>query len=393
MSSARVETEGTTQEEDLLRRSTKKVKTRTDNGGEVAGKEIVMVESVPSLPSYKERLMHAAGDENQDEEWLKELDNLEMPEDKWYRDEEDMPTHDEGELDPCPVIPVSRKEYEDWCQNWKQSLIVNVLGKKVGFKILENRLKRDWARAGSINIIDMPQDYYLVNFSDLSDYKRVLFEGPWLVADHYLLIQRWRPFFLENAEVIKKVAVWIRIPRLPIELYTDKFLWRVGAKLGSMLKIDQLTSFQARGQFARICVEIDLTKKLVSKIEVLGHVLKLEYEGLHSICFHCGRFGHKLNQCSERRSTAEEQNGGESATGPGMAAYGGDPPAAGRRPDVRDIDGGGRENHEGEENPPVNHGDQGGADSMQYGPWMIVRRPNRRSRPKINIWKANNGEV
>lgn len=71
------------------------------------------------------------------------------------------------------------------------SLIVNVLGKKVGFKTMENKLQRTWARIGKISINDMPQDYYLVHFSSVEDYKKVLFEGPWLVADHYLLIQRW----------------------------------------------------------------------------------------------------------------------------------------------------------------------------------------------------------
>lgn len=88
-------------------------------------------------------------------------------------------------------MPVSREEYESWCNRWKMSLIVNVLGKKVGFKTMENKLQRTWARIGKISINDMPQDYYLVHFSSVEDYKKVLFEGPWLVADHYLLIQRW----------------------------------------------------------------------------------------------------------------------------------------------------------------------------------------------------------
>lgn len=133
------------------------------------------------------------------------------------------------------------------------------------------------------------------------------------MADHYLIVQRWRSFFIEKAEKVRKVAVWVRIPRLPIELYTDKFLWRVGAKLGTKLKVDQLTSYQSRGQFVRICVEIDLSKKLVSKIEVLGHIMNLEYEGLHSICFHCGRFSHKIEQCTKRIVPVDETNGGGEA--------------------------------------------------------------------------------
>lgn len=58
----------------------------------------------------------------------------------------------------------------------------------------------------------------------------------------------------------QRVALWIRVPEFPIELFNDQFLWRLGSTLGEMLKIDKVTSIQARGCFARICVAIDLDK-------------------------------------------------------------------------------------------------------------------------------------
>lgn len=97
------------------------------------------------------------------------------------------------------------------------------------------------------------------------------------VADHYILVQRWRPGFLQNADFECHVAVWIRIPPdLPIKLFYEKFLSRVGEKLGGMLKIDKVTSLESRGQFARICVELDLAKPLLPKIIARGVLLNLE---------------------------------------------------------------------------------------------------------------------
>lgn len=66
-----------------------------------------------------------------------------------------------------------------------------------------------------------------------------------------------------------------------------------------MLKVDRLTSIHDRGKFACICVELDLDKQLSSHIVIRGVKIPLEYEGLHSICFRCGRYDHKKDQCSE----------------------------------------------------------------------------------------------
>lgn len=100
-----------------------------------------------------------------------------------------------------------------------------------------------------------------------------------------------------NSEKMRNVAVWIRIQRLPIELYNDVFLKRIRSNLSKFLKVDKLTLIHSRGKFIRICVKLDLEKPLEFHIYVRRH--KLQIEGLHSICFQCGRFGHKKVQCLE----------------------------------------------------------------------------------------------
>ncbi|KAG5118522.1 hypothetical protein JHK82_032942 [Glycine max] len=109
-----------------------------------------------------------------------------------------------------------------------------------------------------------------------------------------------------NSEKMRNVAVWIR--RLPIELYNDVFLKRIRSNLSKFLKVDKLTLIHSRGKFIRICVKLDLEKPLEFHIYVRGH--KLQIEGLHSICFQCGRFGHKKVQCLEiTLLPVESQNG------------------------------------------------------------------------------------
>ncbi|KAH1212313.1 hypothetical protein GmHk_14G040547 [Glycine max] len=80
---------------------------------------------------------------------------------------------------------------------------------------------------------------------------------------------------------------------------------------GKFLKIDKLTSIQSRGKFASIYVELDLEKPRETHIYVKGHKLFLEYEDLHSICFKCGRVGHKKDDCTELQMMMTEDQMGK----------------------------------------------------------------------------------
>jgi hypothetical protein len=84
----------------------------------------------------------------------------------------------------------------------------------------------------------------------------------------------------------------VRIPDLPIEYYDTKVLHFIGNRIGKTVKVGKNTLFQERGKYARICVEVELNKPLLAMFELKDRIYKIEYEGLHMLCFTCGRFGH-----------------------------------------------------------------------------------------------------
>lgn len=46
-----------------------------------------------------------------------------------------------------------------------------------------------------------------------------------------------------------------------------------------------------------MCVEVDITKPLLSKFKLRRRIRRIEYEGIHLICFNCGVYGHRDDQC------------------------------------------------------------------------------------------------
>ena len=70
-------------------------------------------------------------------------------------------------------------------------------------------------------------------------------------------------------------------------------LLKLGKVVGPVLRIDSNTAMGARGRFARLCMQINLDKPLIKRVHIGKNVLSIQYEDINSLCFSCGRVGHK----------------------------------------------------------------------------------------------------
>ncbi|XP_019167843.1 PREDICTED: uncharacterized protein LOC109163549 [Ipomoea nil] len=215
---------------------------------------------------------------------------------------------DGEEDDPlCPTIRLTKEEVEAIRAPWRKTLIVKVMGRRVGYDAyLLRRLVSMWKPKGSLDLIAIDNDYFLVQFGAVDDLEFAMFGGPWMVLDHYLIVKPWVPDFDPFVDTTEKVLVWVRIPCLPAEYYNIIFLRKLGNKVGRTLRVDQATSMVSRGKFARICIEVDITKPLISKFNYKGRVRSVAYEGIHMICFTCGAYGHSLDACPKTNKAATE---------------------------------------------------------------------------------------
>ncbi|KAJ1398437.1 hypothetical protein SESBI_31037 [Sesbania bispinosa] len=118
---------------------------------------------------------------------------------------------------------------------------IRVLGKKVGLRFLHLRLLKLWKVFGEMELIDLEFDYFLVRFSNASDFDMVFQSRPWMIAGHYLVIQKWQPNFFPAEDELRRVAVWVRIPSLPMEYYNREILGRIGDVLGKTIRADSNT--------------------------------------------------------------------------------------------------------------------------------------------------------
>ncbi|XP_050226208.1 uncharacterized protein LOC126676119 [Mercurialis annua] len=213
-----------------------------------------------------------------------------------------------------PSISFSPRIQEELSKQWKATVIVKLLGRPVGYRNLCNRLESMWNFTQGFDVIDLENDYFIVKLKSGSDVEAVLTGGPWIMLGHYLSVQAWYPQFDCSKDCIQKIQAWIRLPGMPIQYYNKKVLRYIGEMVGRVIKIDYCTEAAERGKFARIAVELDLSKPLVSQFCLDKRIQFVEYECLPRICFSCGRFGHVKEHCPDN-VLCQKQNQGVAEVG------------------------------------------------------------------------------
>ncbi|CAI0385447.1 unnamed protein product [Linum tenue] len=137
----------------------------------------------------------------------------------------------------------------------------------------------------------------MVKFSNTQDFTTAITGGPWIIHDHYLVVHEWTPSFRVDEQLPPTVVAWVRFPGFPVQYYHSHLLKTIGNSLGRTIRIDYNTEAAQRGKFARIAVELDVSKPLALKFLLNGKWQKILYENIPLICFSCGKIGHEKSRC------------------------------------------------------------------------------------------------
>lgn len=115
------------------------------------------------------------------------------------------------------------------------------MGRDLGFVALREPLTKTWKSRGPITWIDVGEEFYVLTFMKQMDYETILLGGPWLVAGHYLTVQRWSLLFDWEREGSRRVAMQIQLPTLPLSCFNKDFLVEVPCTFGRVMRVDETT--------------------------------------------------------------------------------------------------------------------------------------------------------
>ncbi|KAK9705545.1 hypothetical protein RND81_07G065200 [Saponaria officinalis] len=142
-------------------------------------------------------------------------------------------------------IDIELADVEDEIKLWQFTLMGNIIGAKSSLKQVSDFVSKYWGHIASPIV-----QYYRMN--------SVLKEGPWRIGSNTLVLKKWSPTFSVEMEKVTTVPVWVLFPGL------DPYLCKVGKPLFA----DLTTTLKHRLSFARVMVEVDVSKPLVEHVFV-----------------------------------------------------------------------------------------------------------------------------
>ncbi|XP_019258105.1 PREDICTED: uncharacterized protein LOC109236384 [Nicotiana attenuata] len=144
-------------------------------------------------------------------------------------------------------------------------------------------------------------DYFVIKFSNLEERDQVLYFVPHMVNNRPIIMKAWSAYFNLHDEVLKTVLLWVRFPNLPLNCWSMKSLSKIGSALGNPVYADECTTGSIRISYARMLIEMDVTKPLPRIVKLQDPKGKTILQGITydwepAFCAKCLKIGHDCNE-------------------------------------------------------------------------------------------------
>lgn len=208
----------------------------------------------------------------------------------------------DGEID----VKIEDEDVAPELKFWETTLILYVLGGDISMHMLKNFMEKAW------NFVSLPDMYYhddgyfMLRFKSHADMDAVLMKGPYTIRNMPLILQEWRPDFDLKKDMLSTIPIWVKLPKLPLHLWGETSLNKIGSAIGIPLVTDECTTHRLRVSYARILVEVDITQKMLDEITItdnkgLKRKQPIEYEWRPKFCEKCQTIGHQCDGAAKHK--------------------------------------------------------------------------------------------
>ncbi|CAO2827728.1 unnamed protein product [Amaranthus hypochondriacus] len=202
------------------------------------------------------------------------------------------------------IVQIESNDLNSLVNVWKRAVVMYVVGEKTSIDIIRGFTRKHWAHVKMPVIHTHDEGYYILQFHSERECEEILLGGPYFLNRAPIVVKKWSVKFDFKDEILRVIPVWVRLPSLPLHCWGEETLSRIVSAVGVPIMTDECTAKQLKISYARILVEVDITKNFLEDIKVrdnLGREFfqKAIPEWRPYFCHKCNKVGHECKEGDE----------------------------------------------------------------------------------------------
>ncbi|KAK6780222.1 hypothetical protein RDI58_022406 [Solanum bulbocastanum] len=174
-------------------------------------------------------------------------------------------------IDREKIVEILEEDVARDDEKWAPSIVIYVVGTAPSIGAMERFILEQGTFTIKPVILYHKDGYFVVRFANEGERNMVLCSGPQYLMRQPVIMKPWVPDFNFKEEMLTTIPLWVKLPNLPLNCWNEVVLCKIGSILGKPLYADECTSQVNRISFARILVEVDITRPLPKKCLQVGH--------------------------------------------------------------------------------------------------------------------------
>ena len=96
----------------------------------------------------------------------------------------------------------------------------------------------------------------------------MLMSGVSMIRNTPLFITPWKKIFKFSRDKMRYAPVWVKFLQLPLEFWGTNAINKIASLVGKPLYMDECTKMKLRIPYARVLVEVDLSKRPAKSVKI-----------------------------------------------------------------------------------------------------------------------------
>lgn len=196
---------------------------------------------------------------------------------------------------------------------WAASIVGYFLGGTKSIHYATYWVKRLWGDKVT-KVFYKGNGFYIFSFSSESDLIPIVDLGHAYFGHELIILQQWKPNINMSKPALSKLPIWFKFYNVPLTLWHEDGIAILASHFGKPLYLDKATKLGNKLSYARVCVEVEVSTKIPSSINVQiagcnAQTISIDMPWKPSKCMHCKGYGHSDSNCtSNRKSEAMKSN-------------------------------------------------------------------------------------